>query len=40
MTGQVDDPAEVTIVQIDAHPDMADELDGHESRGTVMRRLL
>ena len=40
VTGQVDDPAEVTIVQIDAHPDMADELNGLRwSHGTVMRRL-
>jgi agmatinase len=38
--GQVDDPAEVTIVQIDAHPDLADDLHGvHWSHGTVMRRL-
>lgn len=39
--GQVDDPAEVTIVQIDAHPDLADDLLGrHWSHGTVMRRLV
>ncbi len=38
--GQVDDPADVTIVQLDAHPDMADELNGlYWSHGTVMRRL-
>jgi agmatinase len=38
--GLVDDPAEVTIVQIDAHGDLADKLGGrHWSHGTVMRRL-
>ncbi len=40
VTGLVDDPAEVTVVQIDAHADLADELDGRRwSHGTVMRRL-
>jgi agmatinase len=40
VTGLVDDPAEVTIVQIDAHADLIDELDGQRwSHGTVMRRL-
>jgi agmatinase len=40
VTGLVDDPAEVTIVQIDAHADLADELGGRRwSHGTVMRRL-
>ena len=40
VTGLVDDPAEVTIVQIDAHADLADRLHGqHWSHGTVMRRL-
>ena len=34
------DPADVTIVQIDAHADLADTLGGrHWSHGTVMRRL-
>ena len=38
--GLVDELAEVTIVQIDAHADLADELDGQRwSHGTVMRRL-
>ena len=38
--GLVDDPADVTVVQIDAHADMADKLGGrHWSHGTVMRRL-
>ena len=38
--GLVDDPAEVTVVQIDAHGDLADKLGGrHWSHGTVMRRL-
>lgn len=38
--GQVDDPTRLTIVQIDAHPDLADELLGRRwSHGTVMRRL-
>jgi agmatinase len=38
--GQVPDPSQVTIVQIDAHPDLADELLGRRwSHGTVMRRL-
>ena len=40
VTGLVDDPAEVTVVQIDAHADLADRLHGqHWSHGTVMRRL-
>jgi agmatinase len=35
-----DDLADVTVVQIDAHADLADELHGrHWSHGTVMRRL-
>ena len=38
--GLVDDPAEVTIVQLDAHGDLADQLGGrYWSHGTVMRRL-
>ena len=40
VTGLVDDLAEVTVVQIDAHADLADELQGRRwSHGTVMRRL-
>jgi len=40
VTGLAADPAEVTIVQIDAHADLADELGGRRwSHGTVMRRL-
>lgn len=40
VTGLVDDPADVTIVQIDAHADLADELGGRRwSHGTVVRRL-
>lgn len=40
INGLVEDPAEVTIVQIDAHADLADELRGRRwSHGTVMRRL-
>ena len=40
VTGVVDDPAEITVVQIDAHGDLADKLQGlHWSHGTVMRRL-
>jgi agmatinase len=40
VTGLATDPAEVTIVQIDAHADLADKLGGrHWSHGTVMRRL-
>ena len=40
VTGLVADPAEVTIVQIDAHADLADELGSRRwSHGTVMRRL-
>jgi agmatinase len=38
--GHVEDLNNLTIVQIDAHPDMADALNGrHWSHGTVMRRL-
>ncbi|MGA2060621.1 MAG: agmatinase [Thermoguttaceae bacterium] len=38
--GLAGDPAEVTIVQIDAHADLIDELNGLKwSHGTVMRRL-
>jgi agmatinase len=38
--GLARDPAELTLVQIDAHADLADELDGRRwSHGTVMRRL-
>ncbi len=40
ITGLAADPAEVTIVQIDAHADLADTLGGRRwSHGTVMRRL-
>ena len=40
VSGLVDDPASLTIVQIDAHADLADALDGRRwSHGTVMRRL-
>ncbi len=40
VNGLFADPAEATIVQIDAHADLADELDGWRwSHGTVMRRL-
>jgi agmatinase len=40
VTGLVDNLSELTIVQIDAHADMADELHGQRwSHGTVMRRL-
>jgi len=40
LLGLADDPAEVTVVQIDAHADLADTLDGRRwSHGTVMRRL-
>jgi len=40
VAGLIDDPAELTIVQIDAHADLIDELDGRRlSHGTVMRRL-
>ena len=40
VSGLVADPADVTIVQIDAHADLADELgDRRWSHGTVMRRL-
>jgi len=39
-TGLVDDPSQLTVVQIDAHADLIDELDGQRmSHGTVMRRL-
>ncbi len=38
--GLADDPAHVTVVQIDAHADLADRLHGdYWSHGTVMRRL-
>ncbi len=40
VAGLVDDLSQLTIVQIDAHADLADELDGDRwSHGTVMRRL-
>lgn len=40
INGLVDDLAGVTVVQIDAHADLADELQGRRwSHGTVMRRL-
>lgn len=40
VTGLADNPADVTVVQIDAHGDLADKLTGrHWSHGTVMRRL-
>lgn len=40
IAGMFDDPAEATVVQIDAHADLIDELDGRRwSHGTVMRRL-
>jgi agmatinase len=40
VTGLVDEPGEVTIVQLDAHTDLADTLLGLRwSHGTVMRRL-
>lgn len=40
LTGLADDPSQVTVVQIDAHADLVDELDGHRwSHGTVMRRI-
>ena len=40
VSGLVDNPADVTIVQIDAHADLADELGNRRwSHGTVMRRL-
>ena len=39
-TALVDDPSELTVVQIDAHADLIDRLDGRRwSHGTVMRRL-
>ena len=38
--GLIDDLSGVTVVQIDAHSDLADELDGQRwSHGTVMKRL-
>ena len=38
--GLVERPSELTVVQIDAHADLMDELDGRRwSHGTVMRRL-
>lgn len=38
--GLVGDPSRVTVVQIDAHADLADRLEGRRwSHGTVMRRL-
>jgi agmatinase len=40
VAGLFADPSEATVVQIDAHADLADELDGRRwSHGTVMRRL-
>jgi agmatinase len=40
VAGLIDNPADVTIVQIDAHADLADQLGGRRwSHGTVMRRL-
>jgi agmatinase len=40
VAGLADDLADVTVVQIDAHADLADELHGRRwSHGTVMRRL-
>ncbi len=40
LSGLVEDLGTVTVVQIDAHADLADELGGrHWSHGTVMRRL-
>ena len=40
LMGLAENPADVTVVQIDAHADLADTLDGrHWSHGTVMRRL-
>ncbi len=40
VSGLAGDPADVTVVQIDAHADLADELGGRRwSHGTVMRRL-
>jgi len=39
-TGLVEEPRQLTIVQIDAHADLIDQLDGRRwSHGTVMRRL-
>ena len=38
--GLIDDPARLTIVHLDAHADLAEELEGQFwSHGTVMRRL-
>jgi len=40
VAGMIDDLSQVTVVQIDAHADLADDLRGrHWSHGTVMRRL-
>lgn len=40
VAGLVDDLADTTVVQIDAHADLADDLHGRRwSHGTVMRRL-
>jgi agmatinase len=40
VAGLSEDPANLTIVQIDAHADLIDRLDGERwSHGTVMRRL-
>ena len=40
VSGLFDDPTEATIVQLDAHADLIDELEGRRwSHGTVMRRL-
>ena len=40
VSGLVDELSELTVVQIDAHADLIDELDGRRwSHGTVMRRL-
>jgi agmatinase len=40
VAGLADEPAELTIVQIDAHADLADQLHGRRwSHGTVMHRL-
>lgn len=41
LTGLIDDLSDVTLVQIDAHADLADRLGGrYWSHGTVMRRLV
>jgi len=40
VTGLAEDPSKLTVVQIDAHADLIDELEGQRwSHGTVMRRL-